>query len=55
MKCSFCNKEIAPGTGKIFIKKTGKLFYFCSSKCDKNFLKLGRNPAKVKWVKTKNQ
>lgn len=49
MKCSFCAEEIEPGTGKMFIANDGKIFYFCSSKCEKN-MRLGRDPAKVKWV-----
>ena len=51
MKCSFCTREIEQGTGSMYVKKTGKVFYFCSSKCEKNQLKLGRNPAKVGWVR----
>ncbi len=51
MKCSFCGKEIIPGTGKIYALKDGTRYYFCSSKCEKNLLKLKRKPAKVKWVK----
>ena len=50
MKCSFCKKEIEKGTGKIFVKNDGKIFYFCSNKCDKNMLKLKRKPSKQKWV-----
>jgi len=49
-KCSFCKKEIKPGTGKMYVKKDGKTFYFCSNKCEKNQLKLKRKPAKQKWV-----
>ncbi len=48
--CSFCGSEIEPGTGKMFVKRDGTIFYFCSSKCEKNMLKLGRLPRKVKWV-----
>ncbi len=44
MKCSFCNVELEKGTGKMFIRKTGKIFYFCSSKCEKNLISLGRKP-----------
>ena len=51
MKCSFCGKSIEPGTGKIFVKKTGKKHFFCSSKCENNLLKLGRTPSKFKWTK----
>lgn len=51
MKCSFCNQELKPGTGVMFVRNDGKIFYFCSSKCEKNMLKLGRKGSKVKWVK----
>lgn len=50
MKCSFCNLEIEKGTGKMYIKTDGKIFYFCSKRCEKNLFKLGRDPARVKWV-----
>ena len=49
-KCSFCNKTMEPGTGNIVINKASKVLHFCSSKCRKNSLKLGRNPAKLKWT-----
>ncbi len=52
MKCSFCKDNIEQGTGKMFVKGDGSVFYFCSSKCEKNF-NLGRNPRKVLWVKKK--
>lgn len=51
MKCSFCGSDLKPGTGKMFITKSGKVYYFCSSKCEKNFLKLKRNPRNIKWTK----
>jgi len=53
MKCSFCGSELEPGTGLMFVKKDGKIFYFDSSKCEKNMLKLRREPSKVKWVTKK--
>ncbi|MEM0150812.1 MAG: 50S ribosomal protein L24e [Thermoplasmata archaeon] len=49
--CSFCGNEIEPGTGKMYVKKDGSILYFCSSKCQKNMLKLGRNPKNVRWTK----
>jgi len=49
--CTFCGHEIEPGTGKIVVKKDGKILYFCSGKCEKNMLKLKRNPRKLKWTK----
>ncbi len=50
MECTFCSTEIRPGTGKMFVKKDGKVFYFCSMKCEKNMLKLGRKPRNVRWT-----
>ncbi|HDD70599.1 MAG TPA: 50S ribosomal protein L24e [Candidatus Woesearchaeota archaeon] len=49
-KCSFCRKDIPPGTGVMLVKKDGKTLYFCSSKCEKNLLKLKRKPQNQKWV-----
>jgi len=49
--CTFCGEEIEPGTGSMYAKKDGTVHYFCSSKCRKNFLKLGREPRKVRWTK----
>ncbi|MCD6493214.1 MAG: 50S ribosomal protein L24e [Archaeoglobaceae archaeon] len=49
--CSFCGREIEVGTGKMFVKRDGKIFYFCSRKCEKNMLELKRNPRKLKWTK----
>ena len=49
--CSFCHKEIEEGTGKMYVKKDGSIYFFCSSKCGKNMIKLGRVSRKVKWVK----
>ncbi|MFP3909371.1 MAG: 50S ribosomal protein L24e [Halobacteriota archaeon] len=49
--CSFCGEEIEPGTGKIYVSKAGKVLNFCSTKCEKNMIKLGRNPRKLKWTK----
>lgn len=55
MKCSFCGKNIERGTGKMYVKSSGKLLYFCSTKCEKNLLKLKRKPRKVKWTKEARQ
>jgi large subunit ribosomal protein L24e len=49
--CSFCGDDIEPGTGKMFVKKDGAIFYFCSAKCEKNQLDLKRVPRRVKWTK----
>jgi len=44
--CSFCGKKIEYGTGKMFVRKDGTILYFDTSKCEKNYLKLGREPRK---------
>jgi len=38
------------GTGKMYVKVSGQILYFCSSKCEKNLIKLGRIPREEKWV-----
>jgi len=50
MKCSFCGDTIPPGRGKMFVKNDGRIFYFCDSKCDKNY-RLGREGKFLKWTK----
>lgn len=52
MECSFCGKVFGAGRGKMFVRKDGKIFYFCSGKCEKSFV-MGRNPRKLKWVTKK--
>ena len=52
-KCSFCGDDIEKGTGKMYVKKDGKILHFCSRKCEKNMLKLKRKPTKLKWTKPK--
>ena len=49
--CSFCGVEIEPGTGTMFVKKDGTVFYFCKHKCQKNMLDLKRIPRRVQWSK----
>ena len=50
MKCTFCGVEISKGIGKIYATKEGTVYYFCSSKCEKNKLKLKRKQQKVRWT-----
>ncbi|MCD6575790.1 MAG: 50S ribosomal protein L24e [Nanoarchaeota archaeon] len=50
-KCTFCGKEIPQNKGIMYVKNDGKVRWFCSSKCEKNALKLKRNPRKVRWVR----
>jgi len=51
--CIFCNTKIEKGTGKMFVFKTGKVIHFCSSKCEKNMLKLNRKSRNLKWASKK--
>ena len=51
-RCSFCGNDIPKGTGILFVKKDGKILNFCSSKCEKNTIKLGRIPRNLKWTKS---
>jgi len=50
-RCNFCGEQIEKGTGKIFIEVKGSVLNFCSSKCEKNMLKLGRKPRNITWTK----
>ena len=49
-RCAFCDDEVKRGTGILFVKKDGKSFMFCSSKCQKN-TKLKREGRRQKWTK----
>ena len=51
VKCSFCSGKIPTGRGKMFAKNDGRVFYFCNSKCQRNF-KLGREGKSVRWTET---
>ncbi|MBI5871596.1 50S ribosomal protein L24e [archaeon] len=54
-RCSFCNRELEPGKGKMFVTNESRIFYFCSSKCERNMLKLNRKARKLKWTKQKKE
>jgi large subunit ribosomal protein L24e len=48
--CTFCGEEIEPGTGRMYIKKDGVVYNFCTSKCFKNRVILGRLPRRTTWT-----
>lgn len=48
---SFSGKKIPKGTGKMFVRDSGSILWFASSKEEKNMLKLKRDPRKLKWTK----
>lgn len=52
MKCSFCSNEIERGTGKMFVQNDARIFYFCSSKCQKGQFKLKHKGWETKWTET---
>ncbi len=52
MKCAFCSKPQEPGQGIIFALNDGRVLFFCSSKCRRNY-KMKRNPKKIKWARVK--
>jgi large subunit ribosomal protein L24e len=35
----------------MFVKTNGEILYFCSSKCEKNYM-LGRSKKRLKWAKS---
>ncbi len=49
-ECSFCGEKIEPGTGKMLIKNDGQILDFCSGKCEKNMVKLGRKERETRWT-----
>lgn len=49
--CTFCGDEIEPGTGRMYIKKDGVVYHFCTSKCFKNMIVLGRVPRRTTWTR----
>lgn len=49
-RCSFCRRVIEPGTGLMFAKNDGRIFVFCSSKCEKHLMKLQHKPRTTKWT-----
>lgn len=48
--CTFCGQEIEPGTGRMFIKRDGVVYQFCTSKCFKNLVELKRIPRRTTWT-----
>jgi len=48
--CSLCGEEIEPGTGKMYVKKDGTVYNFCSNKCKKNRIDIGRVPRRTRWT-----
>jgi len=50
-QCSFCAREIEPGTGMMFVKRDGTVYHFCTSSCRKQQLHLHRVGHHFKWTR----
>ena len=48
--CAFCGREIAPGTGRMYVLNRGRILWFCSKKCRVYYLERRRKPEKEKWT-----
>jgi large subunit ribosomal protein L24e len=51
--CTFCGKTFE-FKGKMLVMKSGKVLYFCTSKCEKN-TELGRKGRETRWTKTAHE
>lgn len=49
--CSFCGYPLEPGSGTMFIKKDGSVYYFDKRRCQVSLLKHGRLSRHVKWTR----
>lgn len=49
-KCVFCGREENDFIGVHLVKNDGTVNFYCSSKCRKNSLKLGRDRRNLKWT-----
>ncbi len=38
MECDYCGTEVEKTKGKMLVLQSGEKLYFCSSKCEKNYL-----------------
>lgn len=52
MKCSYCGSEIKKGTGIMYVYRIGDISYYCSNKCMKNDIFMGRKINKKLAAKT---
>ena len=50
VKCHFCGKDEYAFKGIHLIRNDGSVWYFCSSKCRLNSLKLKRDKRRVRWT-----
>lgn len=48
--CNFCGNVIEPGTGRMYVRTDGTVYFFDRHKCFQNFVELKRVPREVKWT-----
>ncbi|MBO4246436.1 50S ribosomal protein L24e [Halomicrobium sp. IBSBa] len=48
-ECDYCGADIEPGTGTMFVRKSGTTIHYCSSKCENN-ADLGREARNLEWT-----
>lgn len=49
--CSFCGHALEPGTGMMFIKKDGSVYYFDRRRCERSLLDFHRLNRRTKWTR----
>jgi len=49
-RCTFCGKDIPPGTGMMYIRTNGEIYHFCNSKCRKFKITYNKNPRLIRWT-----
>jgi len=54
-QCAFTGDEIPFGTGKMYVKKDGKILWFKDKRAEKNFIKLKRSPRDHKYTAAARQ
>lgn len=49
--CTYCGNPLEPGTGSMFVKRDGSVYYFDQRRCHQALLKFGRLARNIKWTK----
>lgn len=49
--CSFCGEPIEPGTGMMFVKKDGSVYYYDRRRCEVSHQSFGRQSRRFKWTR----
>jgi large subunit ribosomal protein L24e len=47
--CDYTGEEIEPGTGKMYVKTDGTIFWFKDAKAEKNYF-MGRESRDLEWI-----